>query len=56
MEKIRQIKTRPRKTQNSVWIDVIAKDLKAIDQNVTYGFTYNREREREAAKNPNENR
>jgi len=34
------------------WIDVVAKDLKSIDQNVTFEFTYNRERWRDLLKAP----
>jgi len=37
-------KKRPLGRPRTRWIDGDAKDLKAIDQNVTYELTYNRER------------
>ncbi|KAF0765288.1 Reverse transcriptase domain-containing protein, partial [Aphis craccivora] len=43
-------KTRPLGRSRTRWIDVITRDLKVVDQYVTFDLTYNRERLRDFLK------
>lgn len=45
-------KTRPLGIPRARWIDVIAKDLKYIDQNVTFESIYDKKRSLEGSNGP----